>query len=112
MFEFLWNALFGIFGECWACPRTLDQFLMIIFVGFGRRKDKSLWQCTVYATVWCIWLEHKSRIFNGRYSDKQVLWIGFVDRIRHLVSTWCKVHDLFREVSLSNTLRDWKALLF
>ena len=24
MADFLWNALFGIFGECWVCSRTLD----------------------------------------------------------------------------------------
>ena len=97
MADFLWNALFGIFGECWVCPRALYQFLLTSFVGFERRKEaKSLCQCAIYAIVWCIWLEHNSCIFNGRHSNKQVLW----DRIRHPASTWCKAHDHFRRVSL------------
>ena len=65
---------FGIFGDCWVCLATLDQFLVISFAGFGKRKEaKSLWQCAIYATVWCIWLEHNSRTFNDRFSNKQVL---------------------------------------
>ena len=70
--------------------------------------SKSLWQCAICAIVWCIWLKRNSHIFNGRYSDKQALW----DRIRHLAATCCKSHDRFRGFSLSNMLRDWKALLF
>ena len=67
----LWNPLFGIFGECWVCPRALDQFLLTSFVGFGRSKEaKSLWQCAAYAIVWYIWLERNSCIFCGRHSDK------------------------------------------
>ena len=67
----LWNTLFGIFGECWACPTTFDQFLLTSFVGFGMRKEaKSLWQCSIYATVWSIWLEHNSRTFNDKFSRK------------------------------------------
>ena len=90
------------------CPKALDQFLLTSFVGFGRKKKaKSLWQCAVYAIVWCIWLERNSCIFNGKHSDKQILW----DRIRRLASTWCKVHDFFRGVSLSDMQRDLKALL-
>ena len=100
MADFLWNALFGIFGECWVCPKALDQFLLTSFTGFGRRKEaKSLLQYTVY--VWCIWLERNSCNFNGKYSDKHVLWI----RIWHWAFTWCKMHDLFRGVSLKYAQR-------
>ena len=71
MAAFLWNALFGIFGECWVHPRTLDQLLLTSFAGFARRKEaKSLWQCAVYATVWCIWPKRNSSIFSGRNLDK------------------------------------------
>ena len=42
--DFSCTALFGIFGDCWGCPRALDQFLLTRFVGFGRKKEaKSLW---------------------------------------------------------------------
>lgn len=34
------------------------------------------------------------------------------NKIRHLASIWCKVHDLFGGIFLSNTFRDWKALFF
>ena len=107
--ESLWSTLFDIFGECWVCHRTLDQLLLTNFAGFGKRKEaKSLWLCTIYATIWLIWLELNSRIFNDRISDKQILW----DKIRCLAFIWCKAHDLSRGISLLDMLKDWKALLF
>ena len=97
---FVWH-----FGEYWVCSATLDQFLLTSFVGFGRRKEaKSLWHCAIYAIVWSIWLEFNSCTFNDRFLDKHVLW----DRVRHLASSWCKAHNLFRGISLSDMLRDWK----
>ena len=106
--DFLWNTLFGIFGEFWVCPATLDEFLLTSFAGFGKRKEaKSLWHCPNYATVWSIWLKYNSHTFNDRFSDQQVLW----DRVRHLASIWCKAHDLSRKISLSDMLRNSKAML-
>ena len=102
MANILWNTLVGIFGECWVCPTTLHQLLLTSFAGFGRRTEtKLLWLCAIYATVSSIWLERNARIFNDRFSDKQVLW----DRVRRFASIWCKAHDLFRGISLSNMLR-------
>ena len=108
MVVFLWNTLFGIFGKWWVSPATLDQLLLISFAGFGRRKEaKLLWQCAIYATVWSIWLKRNSCIFNDRFSYNQVLW----DRVRCFASIWCKACGLFRGISLSSMLRDWKAKL-
>ena len=54
----LWNSLFGLFGECWVCHRSLDQFLMTSFTSFGRSKGtKFLWQMCKLCYTWCIWLE-------------------------------------------------------
>ena len=39
---FIWNALFNIFGECWACPKALDQFLLTRFVGFFEAKRSQI----------------------------------------------------------------------
>ena len=81
MVDFLWNTLFDIFGECWKCPTTLDQFLSTSFAGFERRKEaKSLWHFAIYATVWGIWLERNSHIFNDKFSNMQVCGNG----LRHL----------------------------
>ena len=67
----LCNTLFGIFGECWVCPATLDQFLLTRFLGFGNNKEaKSLWEYSVYATICSIWLERNSITFNNKFSDK------------------------------------------
>ena len=94
--ESSWNSLFDIVGECWVCPRTLDQLLSTSFIGFEKRNEaKSLWRCPVYTTIWCIYLERNSSTFNDRISDNHILW----DKIRHLASTWCKALDLFRGIS-------------
>ena len=88
----------------------MTQFLsMVISVYFLPKllSQKSLQQCSIYATVWSIWLEHNSRTFNDRFSDMQVL----LDRIKHLDSIWCKVYSLFRGISLLDILRDWKTML-
>ena len=84
------------------CPATLDQFLLTSYASFGKSKEaKYLRQFAIYAIVWCIWLECNSHIFNGRFSNKQVLW----GKIRCLASLWCKAHNLFRGVSLLDMLR-------
>ena len=98
--DHLRNTLFDIFGECWVCPATLDQLLLYWF--WQEEEAKYLWQCATYATVWGIWLERNFRTFNDRFSHKQILW----DKIRRLASIWCKAHNLFRGISLSNMLRD------
>ena len=83
MVDFLWNTLFGIFGECCVYPAILDQLLLISFADFGRRKEaKSSWYYAIYATVWSIWLERNFYTFSDRFLDKQVLW----DRVRRLAS--------------------------
>ena len=46
--------LTSIFGKCWVCFATLDQFLLTSFAGFGKKKEaKTLWQCAIYGTAWC-----------------------------------------------------------
>ena len=90
------------------CPRSLDQFLMVSFYGFGRRKEtKFLWQCAIFATLWCILLERNSCIFKEDSLAQQLIW----DKIRCLASIWCKTHGLFKGISLTDMLRDWAALL-
>ena len=37
--DFLWNTLFGTFGECWVCPAILDRFLLTSCAGFWMRKE-------------------------------------------------------------------------
>lgn len=49
------DKLFGVFGECWVYPFSLEQFLLINFRVSARRKDgKTLMQCAIYALFWCI----------------------------------------------------------
>lgn len=53
------RLLYGIphSGECWVCPKSLEQFIVISFLGCGESKQvKFLWQCATHATsiVWCI----------------------------------------------------------
>ena len=56
----MWLNLFGILCLIAlvrvGCRRTLDQFLLTSFVGFGeRRETKSLWSCSVYATLFGVY---------------------------------------------------------
>ena len=104
----IWNRLFGFFGESWVCPMDLQQFLLIKFRGFGSRKEaKILWQSSVFAVLWCIWLERNARVFNDSFSTIDFVW----DRIIFLASLWCSAHGLFNGVPLADIQRDWHALL-
>ena len=104
----LWIRLFGIFGESWVCPKDIHQFLLTKFRGFGSRKEaKILWQTSIFAMLWCIWLERNSRVFNDSFSSIDFIW----DRITFLASLWCSAHGLFNGVSLADIQRDWHALL-
>lgn len=51
---------FVVFGECWGFPSQLGtiSFQQIQGKKFGRIKEgKVFMQCTIYTTLWCIWLE-------------------------------------------------------
>ena len=39
---YLWNTLFGIFGKCWVCPTTLDQFPLTSFTGLDKGRKPNL----------------------------------------------------------------------
>ena len=51
--------------------------------------------------------ERNSRIFNDRFSAKQVFW----DKIRRLSSIWFKAHNFFKRISLSDILLECFTLL-
>ena len=104
----------------------LHQFLLIKFQGFGSRKEfKILWQFSIFAILWCIWLERNARSFNDSFSTIGFVWyritigfvwyritIGFVwDRITFLASLSCLAHGLFDSIPLVDIQRDWHALL-
>ena len=83
------------------CACSLRSGPIDNFCWFWEKESGNLWQYSIYATFWSIWLECNSRTLNDRFSAKLVLW----DRIRSWSSTWCKAHSLFRELSLSNMLK-------
>lgn len=79
------------FGECRVRPRSLDQFMLASFT--GRRKGaKFWWQCAIYATFWCVWLDHDPRIFKEIPLDELLLW----EKDGCLVSIWCKACGPFK----------------
>ena len=104
----IWIRLLGISGELWVCPMDLRKFLHTKFRGFGSRKEaKILWQSSIFAVLWCIWLERIARIFNDSFSTIDFVW----DKIAFLASFWCSTHGLFNSVPLADIQRDCHALL-
>ena len=104
----LWIRISGIFGELWVCPMDLHQFLLAKLRGFGSCKEaKILWQSSIFAMLWWIWLERNSWVFNDSFFTLDFVW----DRITYLASLWCSAHDLFNGVPLADIKREWHALL-
>ena len=67
--DFLWNTLFGIFGECWVCPATLDQFLLTSFIGLGKGRRPNLCGNVLHMLLfqvfsWSIILAHSMTDFQ------------------------------------------------
>ena len=116
MVDSLWNTSFGIFGECWASPATEVQFLLTRFEGFGKsRGAKSLWQCSIYATVWSIWLKRNSHTFNDKFSDKHVCLFSvafFWFCIEDLLSSYLLVNSIFLYQYNSSFIKGKKKKLF
>lgn len=55
-----------------------------LWFNFGKSTEaKFLWQCIIYATIWCIGLEWKSSIFYEVSLTPHLIW----DKIRWLGST-------------------------
>ena len=99
----LWNKLSGIYGELWIFLVDLYQFLLTKFRGFGScKKEKILWQSSVFAVLWCILLERNARIFNDFFSTIDFIW----DKITFLAPLLCSAHGLFKDVPLVDIQRD------
>ena len=50
----------------------LQQFLLR---DFGSRKEaKILWQSSVFAVLWCTWLERNAKVFNDSFSTIDFVW--------------------------------------
>lgn len=61
----LWCFIFGIHGEEWVCPDSVEALFTGRFLGFGRSKlAQILWQCVMFSTLWGIWSKRNSRIFR------------------------------------------------
>lgn len=89
----MWCQLFGVFGEPWICPLSLESFLLTKCLGFGVSKEsKGLWKCFVFAFVWGIWLERNARIFRDSYNTPEMMW----DRVAFFASLLCVASGFFK----------------
>ena len=79
--------LFNVFGEGWI--QTIEYFLTIRILGFGRRKKVNiLWNYTWFEVPWCIGLKRNAQIFQIVLVSLDLLW----DKKRFLASLWCSAH--------------------
>lgn len=72
----------------------------------GGRKARVMWNCTVLADFWVIWLESNRRILLNYSGDvEENAW----ERIRFWASLWASLSPAFRDLSLSVIFLDWGA---
>ncbi|XP_030479135.1 uncharacterized protein LOC115696374 [Cannabis sativa] len=101
----LWSMLLEEFGLIWALPRSVPQMLMSKIKG-SKRQD-ILWKTAVLATIWAIWLERNTRIFEDVENSAIVVW----DKIKFWTATWVFRTKHFEDLSFLDLSREWRVLL-
>ncbi|XP_062093360.1 uncharacterized protein LOC133799353 [Humulus lupulus] len=100
----VWNKVLQEFGVGWCMPSSCAQLFLSHLEG-GKRVTR-LWQCTVLATFWAIWLERNSRTFDDSSFSVDNLW----DKIRFCVATWVYRTKEFEGVFFLDLRREWDVL--
>ncbi|XP_062094083.1 uncharacterized protein LOC133800133 [Humulus lupulus] len=97
----VWGKVLAEFGILWCMPSNYSQ-LFLTKLGGGKRVSR-LWQTTVLATFWALWLERNNRLFEDISNSVETIW----DKIKFWVATWVYRNKFFEGVPFSDLIRDW-----
>uniref|UniRef100_A0A803PZR8 Reverse transcriptase zinc-binding domain-containing protein n=1 Tax=Cannabis sativa TaxID=3483 RepID=A0A803PZR8_CANSA len=101
----LWSMLLEEFGLIWALPRSVPQMLVSKIKG-SKRQD-ILWKTAVLATIWAIWLERNTRIFEDVENSLQ----SGAGQNKITTRTWVFRTKHFEDLSFLDLSREWRVLL-
>lgn len=99
----LWSQLLREFGITWVWPfDCLLVFQHVSGIGYSGIRRKTLWNTTVLALCWALWMERNKRVFDTKW-DLNSTW----DRVRFWVALWVLNTNDLRDFSFSDLIRDW-----
>ncbi|XP_062109433.1 uncharacterized protein LOC133820653 [Humulus lupulus] len=96
----LWSKVLKEFGVSWCMLSSWSHLFLCQLE--GEKKMARLWQSTVMATFWVIWLERNSKIFDESSCSVDSLW----DKIRFWVATWVYRSKGFEDVFFLDLCRE------
>ncbi|PON63823.1 hypothetical protein TorRG33x02_275330, partial [Trema orientale] len=89
-----WSRLLLEFGVSWGWPFDCNNVLHVAGINSQKGRRKKLWNVTVIAILWALWMERNNRIFDDDRGNLESIW----DRIKHLVALWVYKNNSFKEV--------------
>ena len=96
--RFLWLKVLGDVGFYWVAPMSVRVIFLDRSVGFGRNKmAQTLWNCMVFSTLWNIWIERNSRIFE----DKEMILEDIYEKTKFSALLWVFSDKSFKGFSFS-----------
>lgn len=100
----LWARALGELGLVWVVPRSTRDLIALDLGRLLENKGRILWTVVVHCICWSVWLERKRRIFEDIEESIDECW----DKIKIRTFTWTWKSLEFRNLSISDMLRDWK----
>lgn len=89
--------LINWFGLSWVSPPTVESFMRLCFLGWGKEVVKPLVQLNLFSGSLSIWLERSSKIFQDHYLSFHEL----CEKITFLATLQAKAHENYSDLVIS-----------
>lgn len=83
----VWAVIMEWWQMQWVCPPSVAILVSVWLGNNFRNLEKHIWEATLYATLWTLWLTRNDRVFNNKVRSSEE--VG--DVIKTKVAMWMKV---------------------
>ncbi|KAL4187984.1 hypothetical protein AMTRI_Chr09g41890 [Amborella trichopoda] len=104
----LWSQLLQLFGFQWVTPLTVKALISSEYASHWSKAGKTLWKTAIVASMWVIWVERNTRIFQGHKLQVPTLF----HKVTSLATFWASNHRVFLGISANTYLSQWENILY
>ncbi|KAL4192766.1 hypothetical protein AMTRI_Chr06g195940 [Amborella trichopoda] len=102
-----WSQLSQLFGFQRVTPPTGKALISSKHASHWPKAGRTLWKASIAASIWVIWVERNTRIFQGH--KLQVL--ALFHKVTTPVTFWASNHRVFSGLSANTFLSQWENIL-
>lgn len=99
----LWARALEEMRLYWVVPKSTQVLFASNLGDLLGKRVRIFWNAVIHGICWFVWLERNRRLFENFEESNEQCW----EKIKIHISTWIGSHIEFRNVSISDLLRDW-----